>query len=276
MIKIIKNIFLPDTFTLSNGKVVKEKFNWGPYITIIVIILVAICSVITKIDIPLFIKRSYHFTTMIQAMIPPNWSFMSTMAKPMIATIMMSLIGTIVAAVLALPISFYCSSNPAFKLNKQYLTVHRTWLGLIRTLPVLIYAKLIALIFGSGTLSGTIAIAIFTFPICIKMMYEHIETVDMGPYEAMLSTGAGRIKSLRCSVFPQVKGYYYSTVLYNFEMNVRSAAILGYVGAGGIGVLINTQLTWRAYGNTGLMLFVLVITVIIIESTSRYLRKKLV
>ena len=276
MLNLIKKIFLPDTFVLSNGKSIKEKFNWGPYITIVVVILVIISAQITNVDINVWIKNGKNFVQMIDDMFPPNFDFFSVMFKPMVATIMMSLLGTLIAAVLALPVSFYLSSNPEFKLNKYLLTSNRTLLGLLRTLPVLVYAKLIALIFGSGAFSGMIAIAIFTFPICVKMMYEQIETVDMGPYEAMISTGASRARSIICSVFPQVKGYYYSTVLYNFEMNVRSAAILGYVGAGGIGVLINTHLTWRAYSNTGLMLIVLVLTVIIIESTSRYLRRKLV
>lgn len=276
MLNLFKSIFLPDTFQLANGKIVKEKFNWTPYITIIVMILVIICAQITKLDIKVWLRNGKNFVQMINDMFPPNFGFFSTMLKPMIATIMMSLLGTLIAAVIALPLSFYCSANPEFKLNKYLLTANRTALGLLRTLPVLVYAKLIALIFGSGAFSGMLAIAIFTLPICVKMMYEQIETVEMGPYEAISSTGASRIKSLWCSIFPQVKGYYYSTVLYNFEMNVRSAAILGYVGAGGIGVLINTQLTWRSYGNTGLMLLVLVIAVIIIESLSRYLRGKLV
>lgn len=276
MLNLFKSIFLPDTFQLANGKIVKEKFNWTPYITIIVMILVVICAQITKLDIKVWLRNGKNFVQMINDMFPPNFGFFSTILKPMIATIMMSLLGTLIAAVIALPLSFYCSANPEFKLNKYLLTANRTALGLLRTLPVLVYAKLIALIFGSGAFSGMLAIAIFTLPICVKMMYEQIETVEMGPYEAISSTGASRIKSLWCSIFPQVKGYYYSTVLYNFEMNVRSAAILGYVGAGGIGVLINTQLTWRSYGNTGLMLLVLVIAVIIIESLSRYLRGKLV
>jgi len=272
----IKNIFLPQTYTLSNGKSIKEKFNWTPYITIVVIILVVISAQITNVDIKVWIKNGKNFVQMIDDMFPPNFDFFSVMFKPMVATIMMSLLGTLIAAVFALPVSFYLSSNTEFKINKYVLTGNRTLLGLLRTLPVLVYAKLIALIFGSGAFSGMLAIAIFTFPICVKMMYEQIETVDMGPYEAISSTGASRLKSIWTAVFPQVKGYYYSTVLYNFEMNVRSAAILGYVGAGGIGVLINTQLTWRAYSNTGMMLVVLVITVIVIESVSRFIRRKLV
>ena len=272
----IKNIFLPQTYTLSNGKSIKEKFNWTPYITIVVIILVVISAQITNVDIKVWIKNGKNFVQMIDDMFPPNFDFFSVMFKPMVATIMMSLLGTLIAAVFALPVSFYLSSNTEFKINKYVLTGNRTLLGLLRTLPVLVYAKLIALIFGSGAFSGMLAIAIFTFPICVKMMYEQIETVDMGPYEAISSTGASRLKSILTAVFPQVKGYYYSTVLYNFEMNVRSAAILGYVGAGGIGVLINTQLTWRAYSNTGMMLVVLVITVIVIESISRFIRRKLV
>ncbi|MBQ1508370.1 MAG: ABC transporter permease subunit, partial [Erysipelotrichaceae bacterium] len=96
-----------------------------------------------------------------------------------------------------------------------------------------------------------------------------------GPYEALESTGATRVKCIMKAAYPQVRGYFWSTVLYCFETNVRSAAILGYVGAGGIGVQINEQLKWRAYGNTGLMVLVLVITVVIIETISRELRKKI-
>ena len=268
------HIFFPREYTLGNGKVVKEKFNWAPYITIVVILFSILCGIATGFDLPRLFSRSQAFWALIGDMFPPNWDFWSSMQKPMIDTLVMSLLGTVIGCAIALPASFFLSSN--FKFNKTYLVSHRGLLSLLRTLPTLVYAQLLSIVIGTGTLAGTAAIAIFTYTICVKMLYEQIETVDMGPYEALQSTGASRLKCMMKAIFPQIKGYFLSTVLYCFETNVRSAAILGYVGAGGIGVQINEQLTWRRYGNTGLMVLVLVITVVVIETISRNIRKKLV
>ncbi len=274
MLKDILSIFYPQTYELSNGKTIKEKFNPAPYITIVVIIFVIICAKVTNVDISSLIARNKQFWKLVHDMFPPNWSFWSDMKKPMLDTIIMSIIGTVLGCAIALPMSFYLSAN--FKLNKTYLAIHRGLLSLLRTLPTLVYAQLLSIVIGTGTLAGTISIVIFTYTICVKMLYEQIETIDMGPYEALESTGASRVKCMMKAAYPQVRGYFWSTVLYCFETNVRSAAILGYVGAGGIGVQINEQLTWRRYGNTGLMVLVLVITVVVIETISRRLRRKLV
>ncbi|MGN1399194.1 MAG: phosphonate ABC transporter, permease protein PhnE [Erysipelotrichaceae bacterium] len=274
MIKDFLHIFYPQTYTLANGKEVKEKFNPAPYITVVVIIFAIICGKVTGFDLGRMLTRGKQFWELIGKMFPPNWDFFPSMKKPMIDTIVMSLLGTVFGCLLALPMSFYLSAN--FKFNKVYLTVHRGVLSLLRTLPTLVYAQLLSIVIGTGTLAGTISITIFTYTICVKMLYEQIETLDMGPYEALQSTGASRAKCMIKAMYPQLRGYFYSTVLYCFETNVRSAAILGYVGAGGIGVQINEQLTWRRYGNTGLMVLVLVITVVIIETISRNIRKKLV
>ena len=273
MLDDILHIFYPRTYTLSNGKVVKEKFNWAPYITIAVVFFTILCMKITKTDMQTFWNRFGEFTAMLKAMFPPSWSFWNNMKKPMLDTVVMSFLGTFFGIILALPVSFYLSAN--FKLNKTYLAGHRGVLSILRTLPTLVYARLISIVIGTGTLAGTLSIAIFTYTIAVKMLYEQIETIDMGPYEALESTGATRVKCIMKAAYPQVRGYFWSTVLYCCETNVRSAAILGYVGAGGIGVQINEQLKWRAYGNTGLMVLVLVITVVIIETISRELRKKI-
>ena len=273
MLDDLLHIFYPRSYKLSNGKVVKEKFNFAPYILIVIVIFSIFCGKVTGFDFNLMIKRNKQFWDLVRNMFPPNWSFMPELAKPMIDTIVMSLLGTAVGCLLALPISFYLSAN--FKFNRAYLVTHRSVLSIFRTLPTMVYAQLISIVIGTGTLAGTLSIAIFTYTIATKMLYEQIETVDMGPYEAMESTGARRAFCMMKAVYPQVRGYFWSTVLYCFETNVRSAAILGYVGAGGIGVQINQQLKWRNYGNTGLMVLILVITVVIIETISRELRRKL-
>lgn len=274
MLDDILHIFFPRTYKLENGKEVKEKFNYTPYVVIVVVIFSYLCGRVTNFNLPLFFKRQKQFWDLVKNMFPPNWEYLPSLSKAMIDTIIMSVLGTAIGCFIALPISFYLSAN--FKLNNTYLVAHRGILSIFRTLPTMVYAQLLSIVIGTGTLAGTIAIAIFTYTIAVKMIYEQIETCDMGPYEAMESTGASRPLSMLRAIYPQIEGYYWSTVLYCFETNVRSAAILGYVGAGGIGVLMNQELKWRNYANTGLMVLILVITVVLIETVSRSIRKRLV
>ena len=270
----ILHIFYPRTYTLANGKKVKEKFNLVPYITIVVILFSIFCANVTGVDMERFFKRASFFWDLVEDMFPPNWAYLPDIFKPMVDTIVMSILGTALGCLFALPMSFYLSAN--FKLNKTYLVAHRGVLSILRTLPTMVYAQLLSIVIGTGTVAGTAAITIFTYTIAVKMLYEQIETVDMGPYEAMESTGAKRAYCMMKAIYPQIRGYYWSTVLYCFETNVRSAAILGYVGAGGIGVQINQELKWRNYANTGLMVLILIVTVVLIETISRNIRKKLV
>ena len=274
MFKDFLHIFYPQTYELSNGKIVKEKFNWGPYVVIALIIATVISGKVTGFSFETLFRRGHVFFDFFDLMFPPRWAFWSEIKKPLIDTINMSLLGTAIGCLISLPVSFYLASN--FKLNKTYLSIHRGVLSVFRTLPTLIYARLISIVIGTGTLAGTISIAIFSFSVCVKMLYEQLETIDMGPYEALESTGANRVRCMITAAYPQIRSYFWSTVLYCFEMNVRSAAILGYVGAGGIGVQINNTLGWREYTNTGLMIFALVLVVVIIETISREIRRRLV
>ena len=106
-------------------------------------------------------------------------------------------------------------------------------------------------------------------------MYEEIETQDLGAYEAMISMGYTRSMAFFKGVIPSIMATYISTSLFNFEGNVRYASILGYVGAGGLGLLINENIGWRDYNRVGTILFALVITVFVIELISRTIRKRL-
>lgn len=126
-----------------------------------------------------------------------------------------------------------------------------------------------------GTFSGTVAIAIFTFGIVAKMLFESIETIDMGPFEAMEALGANKFQAFWSACVPQILPVYLSHSLYCFEMNVRASAILGYVGAGGLGITINERIGWRDYNSLGMVLLSLFVVVVAIDFFSEYLRKKL-
>ena len=185
----------------------------------------------------------------------------------------MSILGTVIGCALALPVAVLSSTN--IDKNRAIVSVLRFILALIRTLPTLVIALVCALIFGLGTFAGTLAISIFTFGIVAKMLYESIETIDMGPFEAMEAMGANKFQAFWSACVPQILPVYLSHSLYCFEMNVRASAILGYVGAGGLGITINERIGWRDYEGLGMVLLTLFVVVVAIEFTSEYLRGKL-
>ena len=200
-------------------------------------------------------------------------SFAPKVFSPLWDTLRMSVLGSFIGATLALPIAVAASTN--INRNKASVSVIRLLLNILRTLPTLVVAKIFALIFGLGTFAGTLAILVFTLGVICKMMYESIETIDMGAFEAMESFGATKLQGFWSASMKQILPTYLSYSLYALEMNVRAASILGYVGAGGLGLLIDERIGWRDYNGLGTVLLMLFILVVSIESLSQYLRKKL-
>jgi phosphonate transport system permease protein len=240
---------------------------------LILLILVAISWQMTRINLLTLVRRFDNFLDILRAMNNPNWSYLQRVQQPMIDTIQMSFLGSILGSVMALPVAFTASSN--INKNKWSLSAIRLFLSAFRTLPVLVYASLLALVFGFGTLAGTMAITIFTFALMTKLLYEIIETIDMGAYSAVESTGSTKAKAFIAAVIPQITPGFLSLSLYAFEINIRFAAILGWVGAGGIGLLMDDRMSWRAYNDLFVILVVLFVLVVSIEQLSRYFRKRL-
>jgi phosphonate transport system permease protein len=258
---------------LSNGEAVLQPFSFTTIVWLILFVLTAIAWQSTNIDIEMFIRRYDNFFDILRRMNNPNWSYLQRVQKPMLDTIQMSFLGSLLGSVLALPVAFIASSN--INRNNISLTIIRLLLSIFRTLPVLVYAALLSLVLGFGTLAGTVAIMIFTFTLMTKLLYEVIETIDMGAYEAIESTGATKAKAFVAAVIPQISAAFLSLSLYAFEINIRFAAILGWVGAGGIGLLMDDRMSWRAYNDLFVILVVLFTVVVFIEQLSRYFRTRL-
>ncbi|MCU6708720.1 phosphonate ABC transporter, permease protein PhnE [Paenibacillus sp. J5C_2022] len=271
---MLDKLFPPKTLTLSDGKVVLQKRSRLP----LVLLLLAVCTVVsaefTGFSFIVLRTRIHEFFTIVGAMIPPDWSSLSRIWPPLLDTIKMSLLGSLLGSLLALPAAVAASAN--IVQSKLAIVVSKTALSLLRTLPTLVTALIATFVFGLGPMAGTVAIMLFTISYVGKLLYEQIENVDMGAFEAMESLGMTRLQAFRFAVFPQVLPGYISTSLYCFEGNVRYAAILGYVGAGGIGLLINEGLGWRDYPAVGMIILVLIATVYLIERTSEHFRKKLI
>ncbi len=221
-----------------------------------------------------FLSRVPNFFTILNAMVSEvNFSYLERVIDPLFVTIQISILGTFIGTVLALPIAFLASQN--LMKNSKIPMFIKFVLSIIRTFPTLVYALIFSFIFGFGTFIGLLATIIFTFGIITKMMYEVIETIDLGPFIAIEATGANKFTAFRTSIIPQVSGRFYSIILYNFEINLRASAILGFVGAGGIGLILNDQMSLKNYGNVSMIVLSLLLVVVIVENISRYVRGKL-
>ncbi|MCK5388480.1 MAG: phosphonate ABC transporter, permease protein PhnE [Candidatus Izimaplasma sp.] len=271
--RVVKKVSERRVYILKSGTEVIEPFSITPVIILILIGFSIVAGIITRVDFGMFFRNIDNFFDILIRMYPPNFPYLAKVWKPMVDTIQMSLLGSFVGSVLALPVALFASSN--IIKNKYIIVSIRFLLSILRTLPVLVYALMLTLIFGFGPFAGTVAISIFTFAIVSKMLYEKIETIDMGAFIAVESTGANKVNTFTTAVLPQIMPNYLSISLYSFEINIRYAAILGYVGAGGIGLLLNDRMSWRQYNDVIVVLLALLAVVISIESLSRYIRRRL-
>ncbi len=265
-------IFKPKVMMVGSHSVMKPCSRALP-IWLVLIAVVWGSVVITGFDLSIIVKRGYQFTVILKKVFSPDWSYFDKVIRPLLDTIKMSVMGSVIGSTLALPVAVMASAN--INRNGAIVAVLRLLLNIVRTLPTLVIASICALIFGLGTFAGTVAITIFTFGIVAKMLYESIETIDMGAFEAMEALGASKFEAFWSACFPQILPTYLSHCLYSFEINVRAASILGYVGAGGLGILINERIGWRDYEGLGTVLIALFVVVLIIENTSQFLRRKL-
>ncbi len=205
---------------------------------------------------------------------PPNVDYIPNIVSPMLETIRMAIVGTFIGALVALPVAVLAANN--FIRSKWLQVPLRLILNIFRTIPALVLASLFVAVFGLGAFPGVIALSIFTFGLVSKLTYETIEAIDFGQVEALISLGANKLNILRYAIMPQILPQFMSYTLYGFEVNVRAAAILGYVGAGGIGQLFEHNLAWRKFENVGMIIIFSFVIVLIIDLISSNVRKRLV
>jgi len=241
---------------------------------LIIIALVWISIVQTGFSLSTILTGLPNMRSLIDEMFPPDWSYFSSITEPMLATIRMAVLGTTFGAIFAIPVALLASRNVA-KIPVVY-QIARFIMNLIRTVPELLLAALFVPIFGIGEVSGILAISVFSFGIIAKLLYESIEAIDPGPLEAMTAVGANKVQWIFYGVVPQVVAHFMSYTLYSFEINVRAAAVLGYVGAGGIGLTLNNALSFYQYDRVLTIILYTFLVVLLIDLISNRIREKLI
>ena len=188
-------------------------------------------------------------------------------------TILISYVGTLMGAVLAFALNFFAAQNtsPAPWLR---FTVRRL-LEFARTVPGIVFALIFVIAFGLGPMAGVLAIAIHSTGALGKLFSEIVENADMKPVEGVRSTGASWLSCMRFAVLPQVSAGYASYALLRFEINVREASVMGFVGAGGIGQELVVAIRKFYYSDVSAILVTIIVTVFIIDIGTGWMRGRL-
>lgn len=210
---------------------------------------------------------------LVERMWPPDLAYALRIIDPLVVTLRLAVGATVLGALGSLPFALLAAGN----LVRSRLVYHTVRLAgnLLRTVPELALAAVLVAVFGIGVLPGLLAVAIFSFAILIKLMSEFTETIDPGPLEALRATGANWLQVAAYAVLPQIAAAFVSYTLYVFEVNVRVAFVLGWVGAGGIGRVIYTDLNFLHYQRVMTTVLVIFAVVLIIDLVSNALRRRL-
>lgn len=195
------------------------------------------------------------------------------LAGAMWESISIAWMGTIVAALFAVPLSFLAAEN---LVGRPVAWVIRQVFNLLRAIPEVILAIAFIPVFGLSPLTGVIAIGIGSIGTLGKLFYEVIEGISPAPIEAADAVGASTLQRFRWGVLPQVAPELTSFVLYRFEVNIRASAVLGLIGAGGIGADLAQALQFKDWGTAGLGLIIVVLGTILVDTISGIVRRRIV
>lgn len=188
----------------------------------------------------------------------------------LLETSQMAALATLIGALLALLLCFPAARNLAPNWATYFL--FRRTLELFRSVPDIVYALILVWAFGVGPLAGILAIALHTTGALGKLFAEAVENADMGPWEGVSATGATWAQAARYAILPQVLPNFLSYILFRFEINIRGATVIGFVGAGGIGQELYSVISFNYYQEIGAIVALIILVVSAIDLTSEWLR----
>ncbi|MDX1722956.1 MAG: phosphonate ABC transporter, permease protein PhnE [Pseudomonas sp.] len=219
------------------------------------------------------IRDSSNMATFAADFFPPDFNNWELYLKEMIVTVQIGLWGTILAIILAIPLGILCSENivPWW----VYQPIRRV-MDACRSINEMVFAMLFVVAVGLGPFAGVLALFIGTTGVLAKLFAEAVEAIEPGPVEGVRATGASALQEVIYGVIPQVLPLWISYSLYRFEANVRSATVVGMVGAGGIGVILWEAIRGFQFAQTCALLIVIILVVSLLDIISQRLRKQFI
>jgi phosphonate transport system permease protein len=223
--------------------------------------------------LPLFTGIGHIFTFLGHCVPPDFYDFPHTLDEALI-TVCMAVVGTALAAVLGLIVGFLAARNTTPHPAVRWLA--RGFIVLCRSIPDLVFAIIFVQALGVGILPGVLALGFHSVGMLGKLYAEAIEQVPPQPRAAVTATGAGPLQNVMTSVWPQVMPAFSSITLYRLDINLRSAVILGYVGAGGIGLLLEQFMETLQFKRAIAIVLVMFVLIVLMEYVSALIRRSLI
>ena len=244
-------------------------------LTAVVIIAILYWSAIdTNISLGEFVRGIPAIVDYIGRMFPPDWAYSKTILKPTIETIEIAIWGTVLGIALAFPLGLMAARN---------LTPHvvlygssRFILNALRGVSELVFALIFVSAVGLGPFPGILALALHNAGMLGKFYAEAIEAIDPGPVEALKASGARWTQVVVYAILPQVVPHFVTYNLYRLEVSIRSATVLGLVGAGGVGFHLISSIRLFDYQTTAMVLIVIIVLVVITDYFGTWIRSRII
>lgn len=201
---------------------------------------------------------------------PPDWSVTGLVSRSIAETLLITLVGTALAMIVSLPLGFLAATN----ISPPWISHPVKWfLGLIRSIPLIVVALIFVAAVGLGPFPGALAIAFHSVGMLAKFYAEEFETADKGVLNAVQGTGASWLQTLRFGLLPQSMPQLVAFTVFRFEMNFRDATVLGLVGAGGIGYYVQLYVRGFQYEKVAILLLVIIVVVTLLDQMTYWVRK---
>ncbi len=252
----------------------KPRSAWKVALVLAVLAAITVwCAIGVGVDFGAIARNWNNASATMLQLTQPDYSFFPKTLTALGETVEMAVIATAVSAIISLPLSFLASraTNP----HGPLLAGTRLVINVVRAVPDILYAAILVSIVGTGAISGVIALILFDIGIIVKLVSESLDGLDRGPQEAALAAGGTWVQADRAAILPLAMPAFVSQTLYTFELNIRASTVIGLVGAGGLGVLIDNVRTFYLYHYLSLIILEILILVIVIEFVSSTLRNRL-
>lgn len=246
----------------------------APAFILWLLLATALVAGISQVDVSpeRAIRGASQFAIFISRAFPPDFSRWWPITRYMVQTLQMAIVGVFFGVILSLPFALLASSNTSPHWSIRHIT--RILIASIRTIPDLIWALIFVICVGPGILAGILAIILDCIGFCGRFFSERIEEADKGPVEALTSAGGNRLSVIFATIVPECFPSFTATSLFAVEKSIRSAVVLGLVGAGGIGVELKAAMDLWRYNQAMAIIIVILVVVVAAEQISTTIRKR--
>jgi phosphonate transport system permease protein len=252
----------------------EERVRFWGLLAIVAILAAAWSEISSRTTWQFVLDSGVQAGDLARRMIPPDAGYASTLVQPLVDTLHIATLGTVLGVLIALPLAF-AAAHPTTPSRTLVRPLALLLLVTSRSVNSIIWALILVVLLGPGMVAGVMAIALRSVGFVGKLVYEAIEEAPTLPVVAVETTGAGRVQSLAYGLVPNILPVFAGASVYRWEINIREATILGLVGAGGIGMALQASIDALAWSRVSVILVAILLTVALSEWVSARVRREL-